>query len=186
MKVVHAHLKSASPYSQSKYIVTPREDKEGHDAHEKRCWKERCHVNDDGYVFIPPMAFKKSIAQAAAHLGIRIPGRNKKTWKASFVSGILVVDPLVLPVKIEDVKGEWLFVPSDGRPGGGSRVMKCFPLFKDWEGMVTYHLLDDLITKDAFEYHCDEAGKFVGVGRFRPERGGYYGRWTIESFEWEV
>ena len=33
--------------------------------------------------------------------------------------------------------------------------------------------------------HLKEAGQFIGLGRFRPRKNGYYGRFEIVSIAWE-
>lgn len=80
--------------------------------------------------------------------------------------------------------GEVFFVPSDGKAGGGSRVKKKFPVIREWSGEVTFYILDDTITEDVFEAHLKEAGNFIGIGRFRPENGGFYGRYSIDKIVW--
>jgi hypothetical protein len=37
-----------------------------------------------------------------------------------------------------------------------------------------------------FAEHLREAGNFIGVGRFRPEKGGYYGRYKVNGIEWRI
>jgi hypothetical protein len=64
-------------------------------------------------------------------------------------------------------------------------VEKCEPIILNWSGDVTYHVLDDTISKDAFAKHLTEAGNFIGVGRFRPENGGYYGRYKVNTIRWQ-
>lgn len=186
MKIAKAKLKAISPYSQSKSYFTPKENKEQPQAYEERTWRNRMHANEEGYVFIPPMSFKLCLESTAQYLGEKIQGKGQATWTKHFTSGILVVDPLVLPVKAADVAGEWLFVPSDGKKGGGKRVMKCFPVIQSWEGEVTFLILDDMIDKQVFERYLAQAGTFRGIGRFRPEKGGYYGRFEVKSIKWEA
>jgi len=178
-------LKSVSPYSQGKVIRTPREERETAADHEERTWRERMHVTEHGFVQIPQMAFKNCISEAAKFLGIQIPGKGKSTYTKHFESGVLVLEPLILKTKAVDVQGEWLFVPSDGKRGGGSRVWKCFPVIPQWAGEVTFNILDDAITKKVFTQHLEEAGKFIGLGRFRPRNNGFYGRFSVEDVAWE-
>ena len=185
MHVATVSLKSVSPYSQSRKIQSPRLDRETADDHEKRTWKERVHADDEGRVFIPPMALKNCIAECAKFRSEQIPGKGKSTYTKHFEAGILVVDPMYLGVTVDEVKGEWLYVPADGRRGGPKRVDKCFPLVPKWEGTATFHVLDDAVTKDVFERHIAEAGKFIGLGRFRPRNNGYYGRFEVVSLTWE-
>ncbi len=177
-------LVSLSEYSQSRPIATPRKSKETFEDHEKRVWRERMHVNAAGEVFIPPMAFKNCLSEAAKFLSIQIPGKGKATYTKHIEAGVLVVEGMSLGVNADDVEGEWLFLPSDGKRGGGKRVWKCYPKITQWAGEVTFHILDETITEDVFKRILDGAGSFIGIGRFRPRNNGFYGRFRAESVQW--
>jgi hypothetical protein len=181
-----ASLKSVSPYSQSKHYMTDKLEKESHRDYEARTWRDRTHCDKDGNIFIPPMAFKNCLSASAKYLSLSIPGKGKSKYTKHFEAGVLVMDPLVLPIKKDAVEGEWLFVPSDGRRGGTTRVEKCFPLIHQWSGDVTFYVLDETITKDIFEYVLQQAGKFIGLGRFRPVNNGFYGRFEVNSIDWLI
>lgn len=190
MRIATAHLESISPYSQSRHYETLKLGREtgvaSESAHdfEERTWRERCHADADGVVYIPPMAFKNCLSEIAKYLGMQIPGKGKATYTKHFEAGVLVMDPLSLGLKREDVQGEWLFVPADGRRGSGKRVPKCFPLIPAWSGSVKFYVLDDVITERVFEAHLREAGNFIGIGRFRPRNNGFYGRFKVNRIEW--
>ena len=186
MKTATVTLRGVSPYSQSKHYSPDKLPKELPKDFEARTWRDRLHTNEAGEVFIPPMAFKNCIAEVAKYLSIQIPGKGKSTFTKHFEAGLMVIDPLVLPLKPDNVEGEWLFVPSDGKRGGGKRVSKCFPVIPAWEGDVTFYVLDETITKDVFIKHLEEAGKFIGIGRFRPRNNGYYGRFEVVKVAWDV
>lgn len=184
MRICDATLESASPYSQSRCYETERGDKESHKDFERRTWRDRVHATDDGTIYIPPMSFKNALSEVAKYLSEQIPGKGKATYTKHFEAGVLVTEPTILSVKKDEVDGEWLFVPSDGRRGGGSRVWKCFPLIKSWKGTVRFHILDDTITPDVFNKHLSQAGSFIGIGRFRPRNNGFYGRFRVASTKW--
>ncbi|MHA2064660.1 MAG: hypothetical protein ACXABY_09830 [Candidatus Thorarchaeota archaeon] len=185
MIIATAKLKSVSPYSQSRYHNTPKLDKENPVDYENRTWRNRLHTDNDGKVIIPPMTFKNTLANAAKFLSKQIPGKGKSTYTKHFEAGILVVEPLNLGIHKKDVEFEWLFVPSDGKRGSGTRVEKCFPLIREWEGEVQFLVLDDTITEDVFKETLIEAGRLIGIGRFRPRNNGFYGRFSVESINWE-
>ena len=185
MKTAIVRLKSVSPYSQSKHHETPILEKEGKDMYEKRTWRERLHYDSvTGEVFIPPMQFALSLKEAAKYLSLQIPGKGKSTYTKNFESGIMVIDPLPIGIKKDDVEMEALHVPSDGRRGGTTRVTKYFGLIPKWEGTVKYYILDDIITKDVFTKVLSEAGQLIGIGRFRPRNCGYYGRYEVLDIKW--
>lgn len=177
-------LRGISPYSPSRAYQVEKLNKESHADFEKRTWRERMHTTPDGEVIMPAMGFKNCIAEAARFLGEKIPGKRNATWTKHFDAGVLVMENTPLGISREDVPGEWLFVPSDGKKGGGSRVYKCFPVIHEWAPTVTFHVLDDTITEEAFTHHLEQAGSFIGLGRFRPRNGGFYGRFVIDRLEW--
>jgi hypothetical protein len=189
MRVVRVGIKGTSPYSQSRKTLTPKNDRETSDEHERRTWRERMHSMGEergtGEVYIPPMALKNCLDDAAKSLGLTIPGKGKKGWAKVFEAGIMCVDNIPLGINAEDVIGEELFVPSDGRRGGGSRVTKVFPRIDEWGGTAVFHVLDDLITEDIFQRTIEHAGTLVGLGRFRPQNRGFYGRFDVTDIKWE-
>src|SRR5690606_21498107 len=151
---------SLTPYNQSRQHFADKEDKETHDAYEKRTWREKAHYDEKGIAYIPPMAFKGCIANAAKMLAIPIPGKGKSLYTKHFVAGIMVTDPLSLGVKRDDVQPQWLSVSPQGRKGEMG-VMRAFPHFPQWEGTIAVHVLDDTIGKEIFERVIKEAGNFV-------------------------
>jgi hypothetical protein len=191
MKICNAYLKSATPYSQSRIPQTPKLDKETHEDYEKRTWREKAHADGAGRVYIPAMAFKQAIDKAASMLGIQIPGRGKATYTKHFLAGCIVENDIHItengkkPILKDEVAPERIYANADGKRGSGKRVWRVFPTVPKWEGVARFVIFDDAITKDVFEKHLSEAGKYVGVGRFRAENGGLYGRFSVERFEWE-
>lgn len=186
MKTATATLKSVSPYSQSKGFSPdmPKPERGKADEYDNKHWREKCHTDNNGVAFIPQMSFKMALDSAAKLMGERIPGKGQSTYTKRFMGGVLVLEPLSLGVKKADLQSDLLYVNSDGVRGSGKRVWKRFPRFDDWSGEVNFHVLSDEITKDVFERTLEKAGMFVGIGRFRPENGGYYGRFEVEKLTW--
>ena len=184
MKTYIAHLRSVSLYSQSKYLTEPKLEREQPDAYEERCWHLRMDRDKEGRIFIPAMAFKRSFESGAQYANIKIKGSGKATYTKKIVAGIMINENLVTNKTVNDIIKETFLVPADGKPGSkGPRVIKHFPAISDWEGKLTIYVLDDIITKEILSRVIEEAGKFVGVGRFRPQNGGYYGRYELVSLD---
>ena len=183
MKTFRCTLEGQTPYSQSRAHTAEKLEREGADDYEKRTWRERCHSMADGTMFIPPMAFKNALTEAAQFMSEKIPGKRNATWTKHFTAGVLVTDAPMLPVKKAEVEGEWVFVNADGKKGSGTRVWRCYPIVRDWKVDVTFFILDETITREAFERHLKAAGSFIGIGRFRPRNGGFNGRFTVAKIE---
>jgi hypothetical protein len=183
MKKYIADLKSISPLSFSKHHTTEFLEKEGRDAYEDRTWRGRIHADENGNVIIPPMMFKNCLSAAAKFLGMGIPGKGKSTYTKHVEAGVMCVQPITLPMLVTDVPSERLFVPSDGIRGSGKRVWRNFPFIQSWAGPLEIIVTDETVTAKVLQYHLEQAGSLVGIGRFRPRNNGYYGRFTVRSMK---
>lgn len=190
MHIAKVVLESASPYSQSRPHNTEALNKEAPAAFELRTWREKAHANENGEIFIPPMALKINLEEAAKYLGMKIKGKGKSTYTKHFESGIMVTDGPTLVSKSgqkylkSECKSNQLFLNADGKRGPGTRVWRTFPIFHDWIVEVEYHILDDTITEDVFIEHLKCAGQFIGIGQFRPRNRGYFGRYNVVNCVW--
>jgi hypothetical protein len=190
MKTIIASVTGISPYSQGRSYEVEHLQGEGFEDYEKRTWPNRMHVNQHGEVFIPPMAFKNALAETAKFLSLGIPGKSKQTYTKHFEAGVLAVEPALLGIKAADVRCERLFVPSDGRPGGGKRVYKYFPIIPPgWQADFIFLVFDETVLQTwaptgqtVFQFVLERSGQFVGIGRFRPRNRGFYGRYEITDF----
>jgi hypothetical protein len=184
MKIATATLSSVSPYSQSRAHETPKLPRETADAYEDRTWREKSHFNEKGQIFIPPMSFKMALDTAAKMLGMQIPGKGKSTYTKFFTSGVLCMTPAMIDAHKDTVAMDKIHANSDGVRGSGKRVWRYFPKVEHWETDVEFHVLADEITKEVFEKTLAQAGAFVGIGRFRPANGGFYGRFAVKKIRW--
>ena len=188
MKTVTAHLSSLGAYSQGKIVSAAKLAKETHDEYDARTWRQRMHTDDKGRVFIPCTAFKNALSEAAKYMSLQVPGKGKSTYTKHFEAGVLCTDNLTLNIKADDVEGERLFVPADGKRGSGKRVWRIFPLILNWSGEVTFHVIDETVLQESdepgvtiFEKVLAGAGQFIGIGRFRPRNNGFYGRFSVDK-----
>jgi len=189
MKTAVVKLKSASPYSQSRhYSELPgneKKPKESAAEYDQRLWREHQHYDAAGIVYIPGTALKMALFEAAQYLGEKVPGKGKATWTKHFLAGVLVDNSPSLGVHKDSTNRETFMCDSQGKRGGTSRVPRTFPVVENWSTQATFLVIDDAITKEAFVHHLEQAGLFIGIGRFRPRNGGHYGRFSVESVSWQ-
>lgn len=183
-RIATVSMESISPYSMSRAHQVDKLSKETADAYEERTWIEKGHYTADGNVFIPPMAFKFSLAKAARNLSLQIPGRGKTTYTKFFENGTQVVEGPILEATRDTIRKQRVHANSDGKRGSGKRVWRYFPTVDQWTAKVEYHVLADEITQDVFQQVLEHSGLFVGVGQFRPENGGINGRFSITDIKW--
>jgi len=186
MPIVVAHLQSVSPYSQSDFIATKKNDNESDFDWESRVWRERMHVRN-GSVVIPATQFGAAIKNAAQYCTHKVPGTNGKgTFRKHFDSGVFVYEDLGLGLRPEEIEGEWLMLPSNPNNPKSGRVPKCYPKILSWDGMVTYTIYDQQITETVFAEVLRISGIQVGIGRFRPSQRGIYGRYAVKDLAWSM
>lgn len=202
MRTAIATLVSTSAYSQSRPLdgdddyVKPKRGE--HNEYESKIWPKRAHLQDvtigedtKKAIYIPPMAFKLALHRAATMLGMRIPGKATSTYTKYFLSGILCMEPVILRtigegkiITIDSIRCDRIYAHANGQRGSGTRVWRMYPRVDEWQADVAFHLLSDDIPEDVFEEHLEKAGAFVGIGRYRPEVGGFYGRFKVENIRW--
>lgn len=184
MLKITATLKGESPISFSSVIVSPKKPKEKADVYEERTWRERMKVDDNGNVYMVQSSIKNCLSEAAKFLSEKIPGNGQQTYTKLFKTGILSTIPLTFNVKAKDVQGERLFVPSNGVAGGTKRVWKTFPIIPaGWECDIELLVFEEtLIDKPekVIEY-LEQAGKYIGLGKYRPINNGWYGRFSVKK-----
>jgi hypothetical protein len=198
MKKATVKITGLAAYAQSRFHGAEKLAREGADDYEQRTWPQKAHIDDDGYIFIHALAFKKCIAEAAKYLSMQIPGKGKATFTKNFQSGVLILDNARINgrkglIKASDINqpdtgyvGERLFVPADGVAGSGKRVHRLFPVVHNpWTCEVNFVIVDDIITKYVFAKHLEIAGSLIGVGAFRVRNGGIWGRFKGEVIDWE-
>lgn len=189
MRTCIVSFQSVTPYSQSKHLdvdVHPKTEKESPDKYDLRLWREKSSFNSAGEVVIPQMALKMAVDEAIKRLNVGIAGRGKSTYTKYFVAGQICEADVPLGIFREDLKYIDIWANADGVRGSGKRVKRRFPYVETWGGDARFAILDDVIPNEVFEKAVTEAGRLVGIGRFRPEKGGFLGRFAVTGFRWSV
>lgn len=160
---------------------------ETHEQFEERTWKQKIRTNKDGAVVLNQFAVKNALEGSAKRLKRKVPGERNSTFTKLFMQGVMIGSMPVLKsldgkaYKPDDFTGQRLFVPSDGKRGGGKRVTRIFPTVDAWRCDLDLIVIDPKITEEVLKEHLTEAGVFIGLGSMRAENGGVNGRFIVES-----
>ncbi len=189
LATVKVKLKSMGPYSQSRQIPErPAGDERSHEQYDRDCVWLKAHFMPDGEeLCIPGQAFKMALDTAAKRLSLKHPNGGKSLLTKNFLSGIMLFQPLALGLNRTSpgVRTDSLAQNTDGVRGSGKRGIRTFPVIDDWRGTLTFTVTDDVISESAFVTALEYAGQSIGIGRWRAENGGLYGRFLIDgSPEW--
>lgn len=63
------------------------------------------------------------------------------------------------------------------------RVIVVRPKWSQWDAQFTLSVDEDSISIDAIRQIIEYAGKYVGIGSFRPTNNGLFGRFELISIE---
>ena len=133
--------------------------------------------NEDGLPHLPAANVRACIEKAARTLkdGPRVR-RGLQVLGVEFTSSQFDADTpreqivkdshLVSPVKV-----------------GRSTVLRTRARFREWKAVVTVEALDELVDAEALERWAQIAGRLIGVGDWRPDTSGVYGRFSVDSVE---
>lgn len=180
-------ITGTSPYSQSRGHDEPFLEGESHDAYDRRTWRSKLSVRTvkgKPTVVIPAHGLHQAIAAAAKYSKKQIPGQGKATFTAKLTSGIAILENPPLNIDPATVPSVSISANADGVRGSGKRVPRLFPEMPEWECTFEVAILDPILTEEIFRDFLELAGLYIGIGRFRPEKGGTNGRFVVSRLEW--
>lgn len=177
-------VEGIAPYSASRAHEEPKLAKETHDDYDARTWRHKLTLGPNGTVVIPSGGWKQAVDGAAKMVGGKIPGKGQATYSKLFLTGVLVEGDADLEIDPNTVEHVRIHCNADGVRGSGKRVFRRFPQIPHWKTKVHFLITDPNLPDEVFERVVIAAGRCQGVGRWRPEKGGSNGRFSVVSFEW--
>lgn len=137
--------------------------------------EEAAYKTQDGLYGIPAMALKSAII-GAAHKDLGV--EKTLVRKALFIAcddrnGVIPFDPQIEYRTREDCV----------RVGQGSADLRYRPEFTEWGCVVRFELDSELLKTSDLINLIDRAGFGVGIGEWRPEKGGEFGRFEVDTTE---
>lgn len=187
IRIATIDLVGTRPYQQSGRHNAPRLVGEDHEAYDLRTWREKMTteiIDGRPTVVIPAHGMHQALAAAAKYMNRKIPGEKGATWTKKFTSGIMIASNPSLGVSPDEAKMITIQANADGVRGSGKRVQRSFPRFDNWSSTFEAYVMDPVITTAIFEEVMRNAGLFIGIGMFRPEKGGTNGRFAVKSISW--
>jgi hypothetical protein len=180
-------LVGMSPLSHSRQHDDPWLDGERPEDYDNRTWRSKLNVGvRDGKptVVHPAHGILQCFASGARYSKRKIEGQGQATWTAKFEAGLAVLEDPALNIDPETVVGVTISCNVDGVRGSGKRVPRKFPVMPVWETTFDVLILDPIITETIFREMVEIAGLYVGLGRFRPGKGGTNGRFALKKLVW--
>ena len=111
----------------------------------------------------------------------KIKNRSVTTMQKSMIPSCFDIKGTMLPIK---TKG-WEVDERPVRiPATGGRILAYRPKFNDWQLQFDATLDTDIISVNLMREILDDAGKRIGLGDYRPDRKGPFGKYKVN--QWQV
>jgi hypothetical protein len=137
--------------------------------------EERLYIGHDGKPMIPqPNLFRCLIDGGKFFKN----GKSKiTTQKSSLIPSCVEVDGVEIPIRHKE---PWTVDTRAVRiPSTGGRILCHRPRFDDWELDFTVMLDTDEMSESFFRQIVDKSGRAIGLGDFRPDCKGPYGKFAV-------
>lgn len=137
--------------------------------------------NGEGFYF-PSTWLSRSLSNAGTNFKMR---GTRKSLRFVLPSAV-VVSEVQIPLLNGDTKARAKDFEVDSRPvtipSTKGRVMRHRPRFDAWSARFSLEVDDDILPVETVHEVFADAGRKVGIGDYRPEKGGPFGR--FEVIEW--
>lgn len=147
---------------------TPREEAE-----------RAAYRHPDGTLYHPGAAIARLLREAGANHKIK---GSRKSVKFAVPSAVIVLDDAVTLLEPE-TDAPLADFEVDSRPvvipATKGRVMRHRPRLDKWAMLFHLEIDDDLLPADFVHQLLEEGGRKIGLGDFRPEKGGPFGRFAV-------
>lgn len=153
----------------------PRSDEPRDDA------ESRLYTNEEGVIIIPGPNLLRCITEGGK---FHKAGKSKvTTLKSSLIPGSTIFNEIYVVLEHEQ---PWKVDTRPIRiPTTGGRILRHRPCFDDWRLTFSVELDTDTIPVKLFRMIVDDAGKKIGLGDFRPDCKGPYGRFVVVNWKIE-
>lgn len=130
-------------------------------------FEESIYRTSNGDYGMPATAFKNAMVRASKNLGYEMTSVRTACFIFSDDGELVKIDGE--PTKREDV------VVLNGKTSD----IRYRAEFLNWKATVRFEYDPTVLSHEQFVQIFSRAGKFVGVGEWRPERNGVHGCWKI-------
>ena len=139
--------------------------------------EDKLYKDKDGNTYIPSVYLKNCIVEASKQF--KIVGKGKSTY-SKIVASTVDVEPFAI---ILDAEKYDIFRISAVNPMTKGRMMTERPKYDKWSASFELILNDEQVDVTVINEILESAGKYVGIGDWRPQTKGMFGKFMITSFK---
>lgn len=141
-------------------------------------WNASLYLDGDGAIVMPVENMRATVRD-----GAKLSKMGKEISRKVFLDGEFIPLTYGGPRDRAALFADARFRDTRSVRVGQQRVMRTRPVFRDWSLTFTAYWQSDAFDVDLFKQCLESAGGFIGLGDFRPDKGGTYGRFILESIK---
>jgi len=182
MQEIKVKIKGKTPYLMHAFQLVQSEEKS----------KNRSGIEDykgqvenslyrlpDGTIYVPSTQIHGCLTEAGKQF--QIPGKRKATF-SRIIGSTIMVTPDAIPMNPQNYEIDTRAVVNPATKG---RVARHRPKFIDWKlEFVIENLEPEYLPTTELKKILDYGGSYVGIGDFRPQKKGMFGRFIVTLFEY--
>lgn len=179
MKEFNVTIKGTTPLLFNKFIEASisKEVKKRAGAVKGIPIEEKLYELPNGKIYTPSTHLKGALINASKQFKIR--GKTRATY-----SKIVGASVDITPDAIVHKKQKWEeFTVSAVNPSTKGRMMVSRPKMDEWELGFKITFPETDIPVEVMKNILDYAGQYVGIGDWRPDKKGKYGKFIVTKFE---
>lgn len=142
-----------------------------------------CYRLLDGRLYFPGQAISRMVREAGSNHKLR---GTRKSAKYIIPSAILVMDDFVLLTETDHSTPKTTF-EVDSRPvvipATKGRIMRHRPRHDQWAASFNIRVNETILEPDFIHQLLTEGGQQLGIGDFRPEKGGPFGTFLLDGWD---
>jgi len=184
MKKYEVEIKGITPYLMNRFceadIDTASRKRTGTlktEEFEKEQLEKKYYRLHNGDIYVPATQIEQSVINAGKEL--KVVGKGKATYSKLFGASVWIEPDAIV---MKNQKHE-IFRTSVINPNTRGRMMVSRPRFNEWELEFMLYCEDDQIPGEVLEEALHIAGRRVGIGDWRPQKKGKYGKFMVTKFK---
>lgn len=137
---------------------------------------KKLYIDSEDKIYQPATHIDRALIEAGKK--IKVKGQGKATYSKLFGSMASVEEFEIIHKKQKyEIHKALVVIPSTK-----GRVMRYRPMFKEW--ILEFHIeFEEEIPAEVVKEALEIAGKYVGIGDWRPEKKGKFGKFQVT--EWK-
>lgn len=174
-------IRGVSPYLMNRFNEADIEGKtkkrSGTQNDDEEKYEKKFYRLPNGSIYVPSTQIVGALVNAGKQMQIK--GKGKSTYSKLFGSTLDVDEEAIPMISDEPVA----YKISAVNPATGKRMMVTRPRFENWSLKFTLVCIDDQVSDVAIQDGLETAGKYVGIGDWRPYKRGKFGKFVVASFK---